>query len=314
MIKNYKLFLFENVTLSLDMVINIIRSLKGDENKELVNKLVNYSDKKGKNVLMTVVQSNNLELIDFILGFDVDLQHKDNNNQNVLFYCKNISIFKKFYNLGVDIKLTSKIQMKNILCHLAAKNLFNFELYDRLVRDGIDINQLDKYNNNAFSYSILNKRIVELFIKNGADINNPEIHVQENYFYNLTYKFTYYKNKRNIIIEIFKILFRNGLKILDLDKFCNLVQHMNFYDKCDIITDFLEPLKEYITEEMVFKLFNSHSNAFNNAPFAKQLLNLGIYPEFYKYLKKYYSDTFEEKFADYIKEHPFLDDSNKYNL
>jgi len=321
MVKNYNNFLLENVSLSLDMIIDIIKRLKGNEDKELVNKLVNYSDKNGKSVLMSIVQSNNQDLIDYILNFNVDLQHKDKSGKNVLFYCKNMLTFKKFYDKGVDPKAIHKFKEghKNILHYLSSKNLFNVDIYERLIRDGVDINDKDLYGYSIIAYSVLNKGIVQLLIKNGADISDVDI--QSKMFKKLFDAMKWYKSKRTLVISVFKILFENGMEFNMYD-FSKLVEDVDswYSEKIDIVDKLIKPLLKYFNEDRLLQLFKHYiqhsSNNMQQQKFAKRILNLGIYPKIYSYLKDFYRNTtsLNDIFEDYIKKHPYLIDSEKYNL
>jgi len=320
MINNYQNFLIETVTMSLDMIIDVIKSLKGDENKQMVNKLVNYSDKNGKTVLMSIVLSNNQELIDYILTFNVDLQATDKTGKNVLFYCKNIKTFKKFYDLGVDAMAFDNKLEKNILLHLAGKNLFNYEIYEELITQGVRINQNDKYGNNLLVYSILNKRIVELLLKNNIDFSDTQM--QDRMLNSLFYAFRYYKTKRKLVISIFEILFQNGIKFnnKNFGRYINDTEDW-YSEKIDVVSTFIKPLQKYFNEDLLLLIFQNRTNMTSSevsADFAKRLLNLGIYPKFYMFLKKYYRNTPKRemvKFLDeYSNKHPYIEDSEKYNL
>lgn len=332
MINNYQTFLLENVSMSLEMIINIIKSLKGNENKELVNKLTNYADKNGKTVLMSIVQSNNQELIDYILKYKINLQAKDKIGRNILFYCKNIKTFKNFYDLGVDPKATMKIKKqdeehksvvagyKNILHYLSSKNIFNVDIYERLIRDGISINDTDAYGNSVIVYSILNKGIIQLLLKNGAKIDDIEI--QQKMMVQLFDAFKWYKTKRSLVISIFKMLFDNGIEfnMYDLSKI--LIDLDTWYsEKVDMVENFIKPLLKYFNEDKLLSILKHYHQNSNNSmrsiEFSKRLLNLGIYPKMYTYLQQYYrnsSNGFNEIFKDYIKNHPYIEDSEKYNI
>jgi len=50
--------------------------------------------------------------------------------------------------------------------------------------------------------------------------------------------------------------------------------------------------------------------------FFKKLLNLGTYPKVYQEIKRFFGSPveFKQLFGDYIKQHPYLDDAEKYNL
>lgn len=320
MIKRYNDFLFENVNMSIDMIINIIKSLKkSDDNDELVNKLINYSDKNGKTVLMSISQSNNQDLIDFILKLDVDVENKDKHGRNVLYYCKNLKTFNKFYNIVSDVNFIDKKTDKNLLSILASKNIFNVKIYKELIDKGLDINRLDSHGNTLLSYSITNYNIVKLLIDNGAKINikNKNDNFQLRYINDLIHNYTYFKFKRKSIIKVFKLLFKNGL---DFDDFIFnfFIKVINGFHDENIYIEFLKSFQIYLSEDYLIKIFNSSPNI----TIAKVFLGLGIYPKLYKNIKEY-SDKYWPKIKnndtlkfldDYKKQNPYLDDVDNFNL
>jgi len=319
MIKKYNLFLInEGITFSNDDIIDIIRSLESEDNKNsaLIKKLVNHADKSGKNVLMNIVQTGDYELVDYVLKFDVDINHKTKIGENVLFFCKSIKMFKKFYDLGVDAHAMNN--KRNVLSYLSSKNLFNAELYQKLIDDGIDINQKNTYTVNGHTYyddsvlfcSLLNKTIVELLIKNGVNLNDPD--TQKFCFNKLFDTFKYSENKKKIVLNMFSILFNNGMKIIDEINFSKGVSTLNLYNiNIDVILDFVSPLKEYFSENLIILIWEKFPDMKNS----KKLLNLDLYPSLYKRVKSWFGDkNFYEHFADYVAEHPYIDASGKYNL
>ena len=317
MIKNYNLYLLnEGVTVSNEDIVDILKSLESKDNKNaaLIKRLVNTTDNKGKSVLMNIAQSNNEELIDYVLKYNVDINHKTKSGENVLFFCKKLSIFNKFYNLGADVTIINK-NKRNVLTYLASRKMYNEELYQKLINDGVDINYEDDTRNNVLTQSITNKKIVLLLIKNRIDLNT-EI-VQRTYLEHLFYDFKYYPKKRKSTIEIFKILFENGMNIINQKDFIENVDNIDHIDIVDIVEYFIKPLKKYFTEDMIIEICQVRS-ALGVSPytaeFAIKLLNLDIYPNFYKYLKVFFREHFQYYFEDFIKKNPFYDDMEKYNL
>lgn len=319
-IKKYNLFLInEGITLSNEDIIDVIRSLESEDNKnsKLISRLVNHTEKSGKNVLMNIVQDDDEELVDYVLKFDVDINHKMKTDENVLFFCKSIKMFKKFYDLGVDVHAVDIDIKRNILAYLASKNLFNVELYQALINDGIDINQKDTYGSfdgdtyySVLVGSLLNKTIVELLIKNGVNLNDDDI--QKACFRKLCDTFKYTKGKRKFVLNIFSILFNNGMKIIDEKNFAKNISNMRMYlNELDVVTDFISPLKKYFSEDFIIKLYDED---YGNIEYVKKLLNLDLYPNLYNRVKSYYGENFYKVFADYISEHPYLETSGKYNL
>jgi len=315
MIKKYNMFLLnENISMSNEDIIEILKSLETEDNKNsaLINRLVNYSDKSGKNVLMSVVSSNNEDLIDYILKFKVDLnQVVKSTGENVLFFCKSLKVFKKLYDLGANINQVTKIN-RTTLITLAIKKLFNVELYQKIINDGVDINKIDINSQSVLTGSILNKKILELLIKNNVNLNGKD---QVSYLYPLTYQLRHYSDKsKNIVINIFKTLFDNGVIIQDMKTFSNMLPMIekNF----NIIDDFMTPLKKYMYDDFVILIYNRlyYESGLGGIDISTKLLRLGAYPKFYNMLKKNNGELFYERFADFIKENPFYEDITKFNL
>ena len=325
MIKNYNIFkLNEGITLSSKDIVDILKNLETSNNKneELINRLINYKDKKSVNMLMHIVSSKNKELIDYILKFNIDLQHVDKNNQNVLFYAKDLDTFNKLYNLGVDITLKNN-KGRNILNHLATKRLFDVELYQQLINAGIDINELDNDGHNALTMSILNQKILNLFIKNGAKLNEPI--AQGNFLWILLNKLEWQKYNKISVIKLFDILFKNGMIIQNKEKFISkLIDINNYTEDIDIIDQFIKPFKNYLSENFIELLIKKFIDRyiFDKKILIKkinEILNLGIFPNIYKFLVKYYriineNDEIKKMLNDYKEKHPYIEDSEKYNL
>lgn len=325
MIKNYNLFLInEGITISNEDIVEIIKSLETEDNKNasLINKLVNHKDNKDVTVLMNIVKSNNEELIDYVLQFNPDIHAVTKYNENVLFFCKSVKIFNKFYDLGVNVKLipTNNYGSTTML-YLSRKKIFNEQLYQRLISDGVDINYRDYNNNTVLSFLITNKKAVEFLIRNKINLNDDKS--QKAYIYVLLSSYLDYPAKRKNAIEIFKLLFKNDMKIIDIQRFVDVIYNLNtsyFYDNdVTVQLKLIEDLVKYFNDDVIISIFKSIGNVYSNVRdrvnFAIMLLNSGNHEKFYEYLKKvYYRDDFYKYFADYIKEHPYLEDVTKYNL
>jgi len=303
----------ENISMSNEDIIEILKSLETEDNKNsiLIKRLVNYTDKSGKNVLMSVVSSNNIDLIDYILKFDVNLnQVVTSTGENVLFFCKNINVFKKLYELGANANQITKID-RTVLNSLSRKKLFNVELYQKIITDDVDINKIDMNNESVLTGSILNKKILELLLNNNVNLNGLD---QSNFLYRLSYELNYYPKKQNIILDIFKILFKNGMIIQNETNFINILRLDS--NNIDIIYDFIVPLNKYITDNMIILIYDKlcHESGMDRIKMANKLLRLGSYPKFYNKLKNSFREQFYIEFADYIKENPFYEDAEKFNL
>lgn len=303
MIKNYNLFLLENIKLSSSDVIDIIKSLSTDDkNSKLVNKLVNYTDNNGKTILMDLVQKNKSDLVDYILKFNIDINHKDKKNQNVLFYCKNVNMFNKFYYMGADSTLINT-DGNNILEVLSSKKIFNVDLYKKLIGDGVDINK----KNNIVKNSIFNQKILELLISKNVNLQDSE--VQNGIILDLLYKFKYYPKDRKMIINKFKYLFDNGMKVNDKSFAKSISDELSWsYVGIDMVEEFIVPMSEYLTDDF-FK--NIIKNISNQDIMKKIMYN---FPHYYGFFKQLYGDSFAFIFSDFLKEHPYIVDADKYNL
>ena len=266
---------------------------------------------------MSIIQSNDEELIDYILKFDIDINHKTKSGENVLFFCKNVKIFNKFYKLGADPLAVNTELKSTILNHLSIKKIFNVELYQQLINDGVDINHKDLYNRSVISESILNIGIVEFLIKNNVNLNDNKI--QSDIIHKLIEAFRYYDKKRSTVLKIFKLLFENGMKVIDIEFFANSIIRIedSYKGQIDIFTKFLTPLKKYITDSIIiemFKLENKYYNKVEKYDFNVKLLYFSENSELYNMIKNHYDKDFYDMFADYIKENPFMENIEKYNL
>jgi len=327
MIKNYNLYkLNEGITLSSKEIVDILRNLEASNNKneELINRLISYTDNKGVNMLMHITMTKDQDLIDYILKFNIDKSHINKNGENILFYCRDTKTFNKFYELGADVKIVNNDD-KNILNYLASRKIFDIDLYQKLINDGVSINDVDVNGNNVLSYSILNQKIVNLLIKNNVNLNDSTI--QHSYLFSLFNKLGWYKKEP--YMKIFKILFENGMKVqkTNIGFFNDKLMDCERYGKDgneNFILEFIISLKDYISEEVVLKLakeklMNVSHDIEKEFNFLKELLSIKIYPEIAKYFTMYYkSSSSREKMnkllRDYMEEHPYINDADKYNL
>lgn len=313
MIKNYNLFLIkEGITMSNEDIIEILKSLETEDNKNaaLINKLVNHKDKKGVTVLMNIVKSNKEDLIDYVLKFKPDLNAVTIFNENVLFFCKNIKIFTKFYNLGVDYKIITTYEV-NTLLYLASKNIFNENMYQELINNGVDINKLNLNKTGLLYYLATNKKAVEFLIKNNINLNDGN----QSFISHLFYIHRFYPKKRNSIIEIFEILFKNGIKNYDITSFATNMRELTSYNEVKLqdeyLYNFISKLGKYFSDELIIELYSrvaTYKSREESRDFAIKLLNTGNRQAFYDFLKNRFwsKNDFYTYFADYIKEHPYL--------
>ena len=258
--KNYNHFLLENVFLSNSTIIEIIKSLQKSNDKELLQKIINNKDKNGKTLLMNIVESKSEEsLIDFILQFDIDINHIDKNGNNVLFYAKNMKTFKKLYDLGADPTIINKKGL-NTLLYLVSKNMFNRKIFKRLIDDGVDINLrlnksdiltyvLPKFNRLKFLFDngfILSEKyeIVESYINKLSDFTKRD-DVND---YLKCIDFLYNESQTFNIERIFNSLFYSDMKKEFLKTLKNN-KNFNIIDFSRIVT------LSYKEIEMVLDIF-----------------------------------------------------------
>lgn len=324
MIKNYNLFLInEGITMSNEDIVDILISLETEDNRNaaLINKLVNHKDNKGVTVLMNIVKSNKEDLVDYVLKFNPDINALTKLNENVLFFCKNINMFNKFFNLGVDYKIITTYEV-NTLLYLASKNIFNEEMYQKLINNGVEINKLGLNKTGLLDYLVTNKKAVEFLIKNKIDLNIEH----QMFINNLFYKYKYYPKTRKNIIEIFDILFKNGIKINQIYTFVNqLVDPISYAEsnynilRSEHVYNFISKIGKYFSDELIIELYKHFTKYIDSKEksrdFAIKLLDTGNRQYFYDFLKKYWgTQAFYIYFEDYIKEYPYLEDVTKYNL
>jgi hypothetical protein len=307
--KNYTQFILESFNIDSKTLVDILKSLQtGKDQQIVIDKLTKNIDSSKRNILMNIVQSNNEELLDYVLQFDLNLNHLDKKGQNVLFYVKSIKIFKKLYQLGADVTVISNEGVTTLL-NLSCKKLFNVELYQQIIDEGVDINKLYPNNQSILSNATENKSIVELLIKNKVNLNGDD---KEFVLESLSYTFEYYEKKRKKSISVVKLLLDNGMKI-DNIFFKHLLKRLNRNDRYI----YIDNIKKHFNDDSIIGLYNYFSNeyTFDMVNVSKTLMNIFKSPALYQRIKKYYkSSTFKEVFADMIAEYPWYEEAEKYNL
>jgi len=304
--KKYNNFILENVSLSNKTVIEILKSLsKSKDNTDLINKIINNTDSKNRNILMNLVSSKaDISLIDDILKYDIDLNHIDDFGNNVLFYCKSVKVFKKIYNHSkINTTLINK-KDQTLLINLALKKIFNNEIYENLIRDGVDINHMEGINGDTLlSLSITKPIIINLLIKNNVDIKNLNREAKRNIIYTILYLYKIYEDKN--IIDNLKLLIDNGFELKDYF----YEEMISMLENSDII-DFSERLKDYLDP---IRIFNSLNISSHNIVFLFSLLNVFKTPHFYNFLKNtVYGKT--DRMKKFEEENPKLIKSIEFNL
>jgi hypothetical protein len=254
MINNYEIFrINENVNLSFDEIVDIIMSLDYKKYKHIIDKIINKKEKDGKTFLMKVIEKNNIDHINYILTFNPDIHAITVLKENVLFFCKSLTAFNIFYNLGVNVKQINHLNM-NVMMSLASKRIYDVDTYQKLMRDGIDINLISVNNYDCLTYSIEVKKMVLFFIKNNINLNKND-KVQNNYLSHLLHKYEYWPKHRQKITDILILLFQNGLKIIDNRFFVDCVDNLRYNDK-GVSMELIDKIRKYFTDDMMLLYVN----------------------------------------------------------
>lgn len=316
MIKNYNAYLLENMMFDHHTIIDILKSLKNTNNDTLINKILNNTGKIDKSLLMSIVENNDESLVDFILQFNVDINHKNKYGENVLFYCKSANIANKLIDAGADVHTTNKNIDRNILVQFAFKKIYDIELYKKLMSKGIDIKNVDKQQHSVLSYSITNKAMVKFLLDNNVELNGSD---KFTYFSTLCGIAEYYAKKTTYFFNTLKLLLENGMTI-DANVINIITKSFDVikstYAVLDIY-DVLKVMKKYFNEKSIIELWKKYQSDYYHIieEITKNLIRLFESPALYDLAKRYWaSSNFNEKFADIIKEFPYFDDANKYNL
>ena len=330
MLKSYLEYsLNENILFSLDDVIEIIKRLESEDNRnsDVINKLVNYKNKNtNKTILMSLVENNNIELLEYVLKFKPDINTRKSDGKNVLFYCKNVKVFNMLYNSGADV-LVKDFNKNNVIMSLASKLIFNEELYQNLINDGVNINDMNSYGQLPISYLYYNNSAVKFLLKNNLNLNiNSDF---QNYIISTIFdKYKLYtSNKRSSILKSMDLMISYGFKIIDSKKLMEVIKYDFFYNLIDEykgdsykykIIDLYSRILN-ISDDRYFKILLHHTLSYDNdlnLSMLKDILNTGIYPNFYKDLLHFYS--YQQKIIDELKfykiKYPYILSSDKYNI
>ncbi|RXK01092.1 hypothetical protein CRU98_01170 [Arcobacter sp. CECT 8986] len=135
---------------------------------------VNYQDERGWCVLFESVALN--ENIEAIISLNADINIRDNKGRNALYwaiYYKNVDAVKLLIKNGINLYVTPTL----FAVHFAVYN-DDVKMLKCLKSCGLDIiNFLDEINATAFIYAVLYNKIhsINYLLKNGADINQPDV-------------------------------------------------------------------------------------------------------------------------------------------
>lgn len=134
------------------------------ENVDIVEMLM------GKDVLFKrtpYFYAETLRDIALINRYSFDINHKENNGKNALFYIKNKKVALKLIEMGADVFAKNKKE-QNLLFHCPDNMI---ELF---INSGLDVNSCDSEGKTPLFYA--NVRRTEKMIKSGADI-----HISDNF-------------------------------------------------------------------------------------------------------------------------------------
>jgi hypothetical protein len=116
-------------------------------------KSINFQDLTGGTALHTAIKRNlNIQIINVLIKFNINVNILDNFNKNVLFYCKNdnyLPIIKKIVQSGINYNLIVEDRNYLMFC-----GWWNMEKTLKYLVDysQINIHHLDNHNNNILFY------------------------------------------------------------------------------------------------------------------------------------------------------------------
>ncbi len=139
---------------------------------------MNVKNELGNTVLYSAMKTGNREMIDYLINeIKVGLQDVDNKGDNIvqvalLQQLNNTALIKELLNLDIDLK---RVNIDGQNTYEAAILTQNKEIIQLFIDKGLDLNQVDKFGNNAIHVLLNHKKdnlafLVEL-IQKGTDIN-----------------------------------------------------------------------------------------------------------------------------------------------
>jgi len=154
---------------------------------------------------LRAVRLKNLGLIKRMDLEGVDLSMKDEEGKDAIFYCivnPDMGVFNYLMDRKVDLKSIYK-EKKNLL-HIAVESNLEergyFEIIQRLIKFGVEVNHQDKYGNiplwYACIYYVINKKTIRCLLENGSNMD-----LKNNYETNV-----YMAAKNNERVELLNIL------------------------------------------------------------------------------------------------------------
>jgi ankyrin repeat protein len=164
---------------------------------------VNLSD-DNMQPLCKAVEMKNIPIIDTLIKSGVDINKPDSNGLTVLYYAvlnEDIDAIHLLFEKGAKINEPDS----SILPLIKAIEMKNIPIIDILIKNGADINKSFNYGDTLLTYAIKFYSIdtIKLLIEKGADVNKP------NSYGNTPLHFAVLTNK----IDVIKLLFEKGAKI-----------------------------------------------------------------------------------------------------
>ena len=282
--KKYYTLLLENVSISLDDIMSILRNLKETDEilfKELVKK---HKDK----IINDIIRQNLSLLIEFHEMLD------DKSLPSSLFKkCKKSACIKKLLKLGVSPKGEDVIYM-----HYNYNKIFDPELFTLLYRSGSKIEgtnsilQLaEKYDEFIYFYNL------------GADINKYKL---TNYFelYSKSHLISFFKiinflKKENLFEKFMKRSNPSLYSIIKLNsnyfeqfilafkKYINPIEIYSYFGSSLSELDYITKMSILIKITKDIKLYMKIKEEYNNGYATKKILNeMGVIVNDYSYLEQ----------------------------
>lgn len=157
------------------------------------NANINHVDWKGQSVLMYVVKYGNMDILNFLLTKDVNVNHVDNDYKHTLTYSKSLEIFKLLEENGADIYYINSIGQSLLMI------IHTIEIFKYLTESRIDINYVDNYGKNALMFiearsrdnesKIIALDMCRMLIEKGINVDHKD---------KLGYKASYYMQSRKV--------------------------------------------------------------------------------------------------------------------
>ena len=257
--KTYENYIIENLSLSNNLIIDILKELKKSNNTKLIKNIIDNVDRQERSLLMNAIKSNNQDLIKFVLSFNPDVNHIDKQGKNVLYYAKNIKIINLLIDAGVNFVSTKE---EPLLVFLANKKIFNIGLYKKIIDSGIvKLTDEDVYSGTVFAYLLNNKKAMIFLSSFQVKIINDE--AKKSIYQNILNNYKYSQKK----LSIFGLKTLITKNIIDID--CSFFKEIK--DKLfstyteNNLKNFITQLKDVISyKEFIFLDTYNNNNITGN--------------------------------------------------